>query len=110
MYGKDYLYYIPKNILSNTRNSYFKCSNVSILDCYCVTARNGYGGGCDYDENGESTKDNRLFLKNVAFSEIWDADDCTIEDCYCITMNKTQYSYIKNVNNTNIFNNYRTWV
>lgn len=105
-----YKYFLPKSILSNVRVSYSEVFNVAIQDCYCVKARNGWGSGFRQDKDGNYLDNIRLFLKNVSFSELWDADDCTIEDCYSITMNKTQGSYIKNVYNSNIFNNHQTYV
>lgn len=85
---------MPKVIMDGVQHSTIEAGKAFLQDCYCVKARNG-----DYQNSP-----NYLFLKNVSFSNLQDANGCTIEDCYCITMEACEDCTIKDCSNTHIFN------
>lgn len=83
---------IPKVIMDGVQSSTIEANGAFLKDCYCVTAR-----GSGY---------RNLFLKNVSFSNLQDAEHCSLEDCYIITMEASQNCRIKDCSNTHIFNGY----
>lgn len=84
---------IPKVIMNDVQSSTIEAYQAFLQDCYCVKAKAGYTSSNKY-----------LFLKNVRFSNLQDADSCILEDCYSITMEASQHCHIKDCSNTHIFN------
>lgn len=89
---------IPKVVMDGVRFSTIEAGRAFLQDCYCVKARNGYHWELS----------DQLFLKNVCFSNLQDADGCIIEGCYFITMEASEDCTIKDCSNTHIFNTHHS--